>query len=301
MKFSICLAVIFHQSGSSITALANELHHHVIETPEEVAKLFVPSLLYTIQNNLLYLALTNLDAATYQVCYQMKILTTAIFSAIMLNRKFSAKKWFALVLLTIGVALAQSSGSGDTHTENHASESEAQQNRFVGLVAVLCAACTSGFSGVYFERILKGAQTTLWVRNIQMGLPSVLIAFTGVYLKDGAVVASKGMLVGFTPMVWLVVFVQAAGGLIVAVVVKYADSVLKVFAASFSIVASCIVSVFLFDFRPNLQFCFGTVFVCASIVMYSRPDRIKRKRRSALPTKRNDNGTIEGGVSHRKI
>ena len=173
--------------------------------------------------------------------------------------------------------------------------------RFVGLVAVLCAACTSGFSGVYFERILKGAQTTLWVRNIQMGLPSVLIAFTGVYLKDGAVVASKGMLVGFTPMVWLVVFVQAAGGLIVAVVVKYADSVLKVFAASFSIVASCIVSVFLFDFRPNLQFCFGTVFVCASIVMYSRPDRIKRKRRSALPTKRNDNGTIEGGVSHRKI
>lgn len=133
----------------------------------EVVKLLVPSLLYTVQNNLLYLALTNLDAATYQVCYQMKILTTAIFSAVMLNRKFSAKKWFALIMLTVGVVLAQNSGSGDSHTSRNGAEAE-QQNRFIGLVAVLCAACTSGFSGVYFEKILKGSSVTLWVRNIQM-------------------------------------------------------------------------------------------------------------------------------------
>lgn len=308
MKFTICLIVIFYQSGSSISELVSQLHYHVLETPIELVKLFVPSFLYTVQNNLLYLALTNLDAATYQVCYQMKILTTAVFSAVMLNRKFSAKKWFALVLLTMGVVLAQNSGSGDSHTSSHGTEAE-QQNRFVGLVAVLCAACTSGFSGVYFEKILKGSSVTLWVRNIQMvslqnhsfsdlpfpnliatyclqGIPSILIAFAGIYMKDAEIVLAKGMLVGFTPIVWAVVFIQAAGGLIVAVVVKYADSVLKVFAASFSIVASCIVSVFIFNFRPNLSFILGTILVCMSIVMYSRPDKIRRKRR-ILPVSRN--------------
>ena len=39
----------------------------IINKPKETAKLIVPSGLYAVQNNLLYLALSNLDAATYQV------------------------------------------------------------------------------------------------------------------------------------------------------------------------------------------------------------------------------------------
>lgn len=82
MKFVICCVVIAYQSGG---ALIPELKRHVVESPWEMLKLCVPSLLYTIQNNLLYLALSNLDAATYQVCYQLKILTTAVFSALLLQ------------------------------------------------------------------------------------------------------------------------------------------------------------------------------------------------------------------------
>jgi len=163
MKFCICLGVVFYQTGN----LTAELHKHVVDSPNEMIKLCVPSLLYTIQNNLLYLALTNLDAATYQILYQLKILTTAVFSAIILGRRFSTTKWASLFVLTVGVAIVQVSGSNDHHD---ASDNE-DRNRFIGLVAVLCATCTSGFSGVYFEKILKGSEITLWIRNIQMGIP----------------------------------------------------------------------------------------------------------------------------------
>jgi hypothetical protein len=80
MKLVICLFVIAFQAGQAGESLLAELNQHIIHSPLEILKLCVPSLLYTIQNNLLYLALTNLDAATYQVCYQLKILTTALFS-----------------------------------------------------------------------------------------------------------------------------------------------------------------------------------------------------------------------------
>lgn len=289
MKFIICCFVIAYQSGG---ALISELNTHVIQAPMEVAKLCVPSLLYCVQNNLLYLALTNLDAATYQVCYQLKILTTALFSAVLLQRSFSPRKWISLVILTVGVAIVQISGSGDQHHQKEDADT-ASHNRFVGLVAVLCAACTSGFSGVYFEKILKGSTTSLWLRNVQMGLPSIIIAFIGVYLKDAKAVAEQGFLGGYSPIVWTVVTVQAAGGLIVAVVVKYADNVLKVFATSFSIVVSCIITAFLFDFRPSFKFVIGATLVVVATVMYSAPEK-KRKRKPLLPTTQKMVGRKQG-------
>lgn len=274
MKLGICCGVIAYQTDGS---LLSELKTHVLESPVEMAKLSVPSLMYTIQNNLLYFALSNLDAATYQVCYQLKILTTAVFSMVLLQRKFSLKKWAALVLLTVGVSIVEVSNSHDS------SKSDSEKNsQFVGLVAVLCAACTSGFSGVYFEKILKGAQTSLWLRNVQMGIPSVIIALVTVYGKDAAAVSQQGFLGGYTPLVWTVVTVQAVGGLIVAVVVKYADNVLKVFATSFSIVVSCIISAIFFDFHASTSFVIGASLVVVSTVLYSQPEK-KRRRKPILP------------------
>ena len=54
----------------------------------------------------------------------------------------------------------------------------------------------------------------------------------------------------------------------VAVVVKYADNILKGFAASFSIVTSCILCYFFFDFRPNGLFLVGAVrdSLCRTII-----------------------------------
>lgn len=66
-----------------------------------------------------------------------------------------------------------------------------------------------------------------------------------------------------------VILLQAIGGLIVAVVVKYADNILKGFAASFSIVTACILSYFIFDFKPSLLFIVGASMVIVSMYLYS--------------------------------
>lgn len=42
-------------------------------------------------------------------------------------------------------------------------------SQLMGLLAVLVACFSSGFAGVYFEKILKESKQSVWVRNIQLG------------------------------------------------------------------------------------------------------------------------------------
>jgi len=70
-------------------------------------------------------------------------------------------------------------------------------------------------------------------------------------------------------VVIIVIVLQSLGGLLVAVVVKYADNILKGFATSAAIIIACIVSVYLFDVTLSIQFIFGTVLVMLSIYLYA--------------------------------
>jgi UDP-sugar transporter A1/2/3 len=109
IKFICCNIMVLYQYDFSFGKYGTQLTKEC--TLAEMLKLSVPSLLYTVQNNLLYFALSNLDATTYQVCYQTKILTTAVFSSVMLGRTLSMRQWFSLLILTIGVSIAQLSAS----------------------------------------------------------------------------------------------------------------------------------------------------------------------------------------------
>ena len=95
-------------------------------------------------------------------------------------------------------------------------------------------------------------------------------------LSDGAEVKSKGYLYGYTPMVWTAIFAQSAGGLIVALVVKHADNILKGFATSLAIILSCVASMIIFDFKLTPLFALGSLLVICSISLYSKPDLIFR-------------------------
>lgn len=54
-------------------------------------------------------------------------------------------------------------------------------SQLIGVLAVLFACFSSGFAGVYFEKILKETKQSVWIRNIQLGLgrvPPLCLFFT---------------------------------------------------------------------------------------------------------------------------
>lgn len=230
------------------------------------------ALLYTVQKNLLYVAISNLDAAVFQVTYQAKILTTALFSVLLLKRKLSKQKIAGLLLLTMGVALVQLD-----KVEDNASKSYQEQNRWAGVLAVLGACCTSGFGGVYFELVLKphqvdstGPPPSVWAKNVQLSTFALIIALTTAFIKDHKAILSDGFFQGYSPLVLLVITLEAGGGLVVAAVIKYADNILKSFATAVSIVTSTIVSMWVFGFIVSKLFIQGSLLVFVAIGLYSR-------------------------------
>ncbi|ORY05521.1 nucleotide-sugar transporter [Basidiobolus meristosporus CBS 931.73] len=273
MKFLVCLYFLYKESGKW-SIFVSTVNEELIENFSDINKMVIPSGLYAIQNNLLFVALSNLEAATFQITYQMKILSTALFSVILLGKRLSRNKWVSLVLLMVGVILVQLPASkGVTSTTDEETSLVNGQNPFIGLIAVIAACLSSGFAGCYFEKMLKRNSTSMWVRNIQLGIPGTLFSLIAMMFNDGQAIASQGFFQGYDLLTWVVVVNQALGGLLVAVVVKYADNILKGFATSLSIIISSVISFYLFNFHPSPQFALGALIVITSTFMYGRPER----------------------------
>jgi len=237
------------------------VYHSITSDPRELMKISVPSLLYTLQNNLLFVGMSNLSGPMYQVTYQLKILSTAVLSVLILGKSLDVTKWVSLLVLSIGVTLIQLRGGGGASAQHDG-------NAVIGLVAVLAACLTSGMAGVYLEKVLKGGG--LWTRNVQMALFSIPLALVGVWMENKEQVIADGFLQGYSYLVWCVILLQAAGGLVVAAVLKYSDNIQKCFGNAMATVLNCVLSSLLLrEFAPNFIFGVGVSLVLLATTMYS--------------------------------
>ncbi|KAK5996483.1 UDP-galactose transporter [Cladobotryum mycophilum] len=121
IKLAVSLTLVIYEASKTLapstpaTVLFEQIWNAVFAG--DGWQLIVPAAFYTLQNILQYVAIGNLDAVHFQVLYQLKILTTAIFSVYLLSRPLTIKRWLSLVVLTIGVSivsLPSSKAAADT-------------------------------------------------------------------------------------------------------------------------------------------------------------------------------------------
>ena len=67
LKFILSYVALLQDSGFSVLKVNNIINSQIRDNWKDGIKLAVPALMYVVQNNLLFLALSKLDAATYQV------------------------------------------------------------------------------------------------------------------------------------------------------------------------------------------------------------------------------------------
>ena len=233
---------------------------------------FVPAFIYFCQNVLSFYALQHLEAGVFAVLAQLKTLTTAVFAVTMLNKRLSTNQWRALCLLVLAAVLVESPPKvcdGENADVGGDQKKPGAENSSLGVMLVLIICTLSGFSGVYFERVLKTTQLSLWERNFQLALWSMLFAVFSIGFFDGRRVLEEGLFSGFSVWAFLIVLVQAAGGLLTAVVMKYTDNIVKGFAMAIAICLTSILSIPFFGATLTREFWVGAFMVILSIFNYS--------------------------------
>lgn len=248
--------------SDGLTPGLERLRQELWHDREVTSRLSIPAICYTIQNNLVFMAVANLSAAAAQVLYQSKTLSTAFFSVLLLSKKFSRQQWLSFVFLTAGVVLVQNQDAKSATTPTGGSP-------LLGVCAALGAAGLSGFAGVYLELMFTSGASSLWMRNVQLCLFSIPLQMLAVITQDAAVLKAHGLFHGFHQSTWALVALQFAGGMLAAVVIKYAGNILKTFATVLAILCTCFVSVPLFSFQPTPLFWGGVVVVSFSVWMYA--------------------------------
>jgi solute carrier family 35 (UDP-sugar transporter), member A1/2/3 len=154
------------------------------------------------------------------------------------------------------------------------------------LTAVTIACLSSALAGVYFEKVVKTSSSgekqkpvSVWMRNFQLAFFTIWTAMLqGWWTNVGKSEAeTKPYFHGFTSWVWILVCLQAGGGLLVAAVIKYADNVLKGLATGVSVCFATGVSTILFGTPLSSQFSIGASMILVSVYFFSNPVTKKEK------------------------
>jgi drug/metabolite transporter (DMT)-like permease len=109
LKLALCSTIAFYEvslaapQSTTLTSLLT-LYTNAIFAGDSW-KMAVPACLYTLANNLQYVGISNLDAATFHVIYQFKIIVTAVLSVSLLRKSLTGRQWVSLLMLVVGVAI----------------------------------------------------------------------------------------------------------------------------------------------------------------------------------------------------
>jgi len=261
IKLMISLFLLVYQRRNEKELTGAFIHSRLANT-KDMPRIGVPGSLYLVSNNLLFVTTKNLSTAEAMLLMQLKILATGILSYWMLGKILSKMQTLSLFVLFFGAVLAEIPKQDGRLLEE-------APNRLLGIVAVLISVMIGAFAGIYTEMLLKETQDSMWMRNIQLSLFGIFLGCGVCLFKDLQSIAERGFFQGYSTIVWVVIFGNAVGGLLVAVVLKYGDNILKSFAVAVSLILAYIVQKIIEpEAKDAPYFIPGAILVSVAVTLY---------------------------------
>lgn len=239
------------------------------------AVMCVLAIAYLTMNLLSYYSLKYISGSLFITIAQLKTFTTALFSVIILKSSLSNSKWFSLFLLVTGsIFVTQQEQSA--HSTQHADHTQDASNGwyfFLGLSAVLLEVTISGLVSAFYEKILKNYNASVWERNVQLAFLSMIMYYMYYVFDHGPDAIQQ--ITRWSWSTFLTATLGAAGGILVAMCMKYLNAIVKCVVLSFSVLVTVFLSHLIFDSPLGSVTMMGAVLVVCGSVVFNQADNIE--------------------------
>ena len=125
----------------------------------------------------------------------------------------------------------------------------------------------SGLTGVYTEFILKAnLSDSLFLQNIYLyTYGSIFNLLTYIFEQPDH---KQGFFVGFNIFTWIIIVTQIYNGLIMSILMKYSNNIVKLFVVALALFVNIFFSIILFSLELNIYFCLVFAATLAALYIY---------------------------------
>ncbi|PWN31380.1 uncharacterized protein FA14DRAFT_128289 [Meira miltonrushii] len=255
---------------------------------KDILRIVFPASLYVIQSMFQLTGMMYLSPLTYQTLSQFKIIAVASLSTFLLGKRLNSRHWIAIFTLLIGVIMVQMNARASlihrlVKKDILPDIKPVGIDVFIGPIFILVSCFLGSLGGILLEKKIKrdSRPGALWIFNAQLSIISLLPAFC-ILLSECYQKGVSNPFINFSSLAWITVFARAGGGILVALILKHADNILKAFATCAAILLTLCVTAISYGIYPSYHVCIGAAMVITSTVGYAIAEQ-QEKQTAQMP------------------
>ncbi|GAB2265683.1 CMP-sialic acid transporter 3 [Dionaea muscipula] len=229
--------------------------------------LAVPALLYAINNYLKFIMQLYFNPATVKMLSNLKVLVIAVLLKVIMRRRFSIIQWEALALLLIGISVNQ------MRSLPEGAPAMGLPVATGAYMYTLVFVTVPSLASVFNEYALKSQyDTSIYLQNLFLygyGAIFNFLAIVGTAIVKGP--SSFDIFQGHSKATMLLIFNNAAQGILSSFFFKYADTILKKYSSTVATIFTGIASAALFGHTLTINFILGISIVFISMHQFFSP------------------------------
>lgn len=216
----------------------------------------IPAFIYTISNNIIFLALQILTPNMFTLLSNMKIPITIILATLLLKHNLNRYRVLTVIFIFIGNTIACYNWGNNTVIP------------LLGITYMLIYSLCSGSAAVYTEYIMKIKYNNenIFIQNIKFCTMSILCNLV-IMIYNGHYNSFP-----LEPVHLMSVGSMAINGINTSLVIKFSGSIAKTYATSLAVLVTSILSYIIWDVIITFSFIFGsiTTFLGINIYVYDK-------------------------------